>query len=139
MRGVKKEHLPSKTCRVCGRPFVWRKKWERNWEEVAVCSEACRRGKPGTGAGPGEGGIEAVLLKLAAQRGSSKSFCPSEAARALAPPGFAGDEAWRSLMPRVRAAGAALVRRNLLRCTQGGRPVDPEIAPGPIRFQLPDA
>ncbi|MFM8738693.1 MAG: DUF2256 domain-containing protein, partial [Cytophagales bacterium] len=25
----KKQHLPSKTCAVCGRPFTWRKKWEK--------------------------------------------------------------------------------------------------------------
>lgn len=27
-RGVKKEHLPSKTCEVCKQPFTWRKKCE---------------------------------------------------------------------------------------------------------------
>ncbi|MEY3647080.1 MAG: hypothetical protein RL127_1788 [Bacteroidota bacterium] len=29
MQGVKKQHLPSKTCPVCNRPFAWRKKWEK--------------------------------------------------------------------------------------------------------------
>lgn len=43
MRGVKKQHLPEKTCAVCGRPFVWRKKWERCWDEVRHCSDRCRR------------------------------------------------------------------------------------------------
>jgi hypothetical protein len=42
MRGVKKANLPSKLCLVCGRPFTWRKKWERNWDEVKYCSDACR-------------------------------------------------------------------------------------------------
>lgn len=42
MRGVKKQDLPSKPCVVCGRPFTWRKKWERNWAEVKYCSDACR-------------------------------------------------------------------------------------------------
>ncbi len=46
MRGVKKRDLPSKTCPACGRPFVWRKKWERCWQEVRFCSDACRRGTP---------------------------------------------------------------------------------------------
>lgn len=45
MRGVKKQHLPEKTCVACGRPFAWRKKWERDWAEVKFCSDACRRGK----------------------------------------------------------------------------------------------
>jgi hypothetical protein len=45
MRGVKKQHLPEKICTVCGRPFVWRKKWEKVWDEVRYCSERCRRTK----------------------------------------------------------------------------------------------
>jgi len=40
-RGVKKEHLPSKVCVTCGRPFTWRKKWERCWDEVTTCSKSC--------------------------------------------------------------------------------------------------
>ncbi|KAI2496484.1 hypothetical protein MHU86_18025 [Fragilaria crotonensis] len=40
-RGVKKEHLPSKVCVVCERPFTWRKKWERCWDEVTTCSKSC--------------------------------------------------------------------------------------------------
>eukprot|EP00526_Cylindrotheca_closterium_P019535 CAMPEP_0113636246 /NCGR_PEP_ID=MMETSP0017_2-20120614/18920_1 /TAXON_ID=2856 /ORGANISM="Cylindrotheca closterium" /LENGTH=232 /DNA_ID=CAMNT_0000547113 /DNA_START=311 /DNA_END=1006 /DNA_ORIENTATION=+ /assembly_acc=CAM_ASM_000147 len=40
-RGVKKENLPSKVCVVCGRPFTWRKKWERVWDEVTTCSKSC--------------------------------------------------------------------------------------------------
>ncbi|MFQ3567362.1 MAG: DUF2256 domain-containing protein [Aggregatilineales bacterium] len=43
MRGVKKAHLPTKICPVCGRPFIWRKKWERHWDEVKYCSNACRQ------------------------------------------------------------------------------------------------
>lgn len=43
MRGVKKEHLPRKTCPVCGRPFTWRKKWAKVWDKVKYCSDACRR------------------------------------------------------------------------------------------------
>ncbi len=48
MKGVKKQHLPEKTCVACGRPFAWRKKWERDWEQVRFCSDACRRNKPVT-------------------------------------------------------------------------------------------
>jgi hypothetical protein len=42
MKGVKKQHLPSKICIVCERPFSWRKKWEKVWEEVKYCSDRCR-------------------------------------------------------------------------------------------------
>jgi hypothetical protein len=43
---IKKENLPQKTCIVCGRPFTWRKKWEKVWVEVKYCSDACRKNKP---------------------------------------------------------------------------------------------
>ncbi|WP_084422279.1 DUF2256 domain-containing protein [Rubripirellula obstinata] len=33
----------SKICVVCQRPFQWRKKWQRCWDEVKYCSERCRR------------------------------------------------------------------------------------------------
>ena len=42
---IKKENLPEKVCIVCGRPFTWRKKWEKVWAEVKYCSDACRKKK----------------------------------------------------------------------------------------------
>ncbi len=39
---VKKSALPTKTCRTCGRPFTWRKKWAAVWAEVLYCSDRCR-------------------------------------------------------------------------------------------------
>ncbi|MDG1503129.1 MAG: DUF2256 domain-containing protein [Flavicella sp.] len=42
---MKKQHLPSKICIVCERPFAWRKKWALNWQEVKYCSERCKRNK----------------------------------------------------------------------------------------------
>ncbi|MBP6055586.1 MAG: DUF2256 domain-containing protein [Cytophagaceae bacterium] len=45
MQGVKKQHLPSKICPVCNRPFAWRKKWEKNWDQIIYCGEKCRRSK----------------------------------------------------------------------------------------------
>jgi len=44
-RGVKKSDLPTKVCATCGRPFTWRKKWERVWDEVRYCSDRCRDGR----------------------------------------------------------------------------------------------
>lgn len=40
-----KSYLPSKDCVTCGRPFSWRKKWERNWDAVKYCSDRCRQNK----------------------------------------------------------------------------------------------
>ena len=41
----KKSDLPSKLCVVCARPFVWRKKWAKVWDEVRYCSDRCRDGR----------------------------------------------------------------------------------------------
>ncbi|MBW3467322.1 DUF2256 domain-containing protein [Arthrospiribacter ruber] len=38
---MKKQHLPTKICPVCNRSFMWRKKWEKNWEMVKYCSKKC--------------------------------------------------------------------------------------------------
>jgi hypothetical protein len=72
--------------------------------------------------------IREALLTLARQRGQG-SFCPSDAARALAP-------VWRPLMAPIRAAAGALCDEGLLRATQRGAPVDPRSARGPIRLRL---
>ncbi len=52
MRGVHKRDLPEKTCAVCVRPFVWRKKWARDWEHVRYGSDACRRRRQSVPAAP---------------------------------------------------------------------------------------
>ncbi|WP_339610812.1 DUF2256 domain-containing protein [uncultured Planktosalinus sp.] len=44
----KKPHLPIKVCVICKLPFSWRKKWEKNWENVKFCSDKCKRSKKTT-------------------------------------------------------------------------------------------
>lgn len=49
----KKTNLPEKVCIQCKKPFTWRKKWEKVWNEVKYCSDRCRhesRKKPDTNA-----------------------------------------------------------------------------------------
>jgi hypothetical protein len=41
----KKADLPTKVCAACGRPFAWRRKWAKVWDEVRYCSERCRRAR----------------------------------------------------------------------------------------------
>lgn len=72
--------------------------------------------------------IAEQLWALALARGPDKSFCPSEAARALA-------QDWRPLMPRVRAVAATLP----LLATQNGVAVNPVQARGPIRLRINQA
>ncbi|MEC8099179.1 MAG: DUF2256 domain-containing protein [Pseudomonadota bacterium] len=44
----KKSELLQKDCRACGRPFVWRKKWARDWDNVLYCSQRCKMAQKGT-------------------------------------------------------------------------------------------
>ncbi|MBA2622937.1 MAG: DUF3253 domain-containing protein [Chthoniobacterales bacterium] len=70
--------------------------------------------------------ITEVLLRLAMER-SEKTFCPSEAARALS-------INWRPLMPAILREAQRLVDAGQLRCSQGGKDVSPLSARGPIRL-----
>ena len=74
---------------------------------------------------PSDAQIADALMDLAHRRSGGKTFCPSEVARLLT-------DDWRPLMPRIRALTATLP----LRATQGGTPVDPVTAKGPIRIGL---
>ncbi|MFZ9877183.1 MAG: DUF2256 domain-containing protein [Chitinophagaceae bacterium] len=42
---IAKENLPQKICKTCLRPFTWRKKWEKVWNDVLYCSDKCRMSK----------------------------------------------------------------------------------------------
>lgn len=44
---ISKSNLPEKICVVCNRPFTWRKKWERCWDEVTCCSKSCNAKRRG--------------------------------------------------------------------------------------------
>ena len=44
MKGFKKK-LDIKVCISCGRPFQWRKKWEKDWQKVKYCSNKCKKNK----------------------------------------------------------------------------------------------
>ena len=44
-RMVRKGDLPTKVCEACAKPFAWRKKWARDWEQVRYCSDRCRSAK----------------------------------------------------------------------------------------------
>jgi hypothetical protein len=115
----------SRTCAGCGRTITWRKKWERDWQEVRWCSDACRR----AGVSPTDSALEQSVLELLAARDGGATICPSEAARAV------GGEDWRPLMEPARAAARRLVADGEVEVVQGGRVVDPSTAKGPIRIR----
>jgi hypothetical protein len=106
----------------------WRKAWAKNWDAVKFCSEACRRQR----LGEQDLALEGAILELLAGRARGASICPSEAARSL----FSDEARWRPLMEPARQAARRLVARGAVEITQGGRPVDPSTAKGPIRVRL---
>ncbi|MBY5920288.1 DUF2256 domain-containing protein [Ferrimonas balearica] len=38
-----------KVCPVCHRPFQWRRRWARCWDDVRYCSRRCRRHRTSEG------------------------------------------------------------------------------------------
>lgn len=71
-----------------------------------------------------------ALADLAATRGTDATFCPSEAARALA-------RDWRPLMPLVREVAAEMQAAGDLAAFKSGAPVDLAAARGPVRLGAP--
>ncbi len=127
--------LPTKDCAVCGRTITWRKKWERDWDQVRCCSDACRR-RARSSAGRGvDAALDEATVRLLEARPASSSICPSEAARAAATELGMEGEGWRELMEPARAAARRLVATGEAEITQGGRVVDPSTARGPIRVR----
>lgn len=121
-------------CATCGRTIEWRKKWERDWDNVKFCSDACRKHKPGAR----DAALEAAILRLLHERGAGKTICPSEAARTVAGDGkLSGDRVtWEPLMEPARAAARRLVAAGSIVITQGGHTVDASTAKGAIRLRL---
>ena len=119
-----------KLCKRCGRAFSWRKKWERDWDAVKYCSDACRGEKPVET----DAQLEAAILELLAERGRDKTICPSEAAKLVG--GKDSRHDWESLMEPARAAARRLVSAGRIVITQKGSVVDPSTAKGPIRLRL---
>lgn len=78
--------------------------------------------------------LEQSILDLLDQRAPGATICPSEAARAVAAASEDGTP-WRELMDLARAAARRLADEGVIEVTQGGQPVDPAAARGPIRLR----
>ena len=118
-------HPAAKTCVACGRRIEWRKKWERDWENVRYCSKGCRK----RGVSEVDADLESAITDLLAARGQGTTICPSEAAKQV------GGDDWRDLMEPARRAARRLVDAGEVQITQAGHVVDPSTAKGPIRIR----
>jgi hypothetical protein len=79
--------------------------------------------------------IEETLLALAAERGPDKTFCPSEAARAIGGP---HPDGWGPLMQPVRRVAVRLALDGRLQILRKGKPVDPLDFKGVYRLAARD-
>ena len=77
---------------------------------------------------------ESVILRLCAERGPTRSICPSEAARLLA-----SETEWRTCLPAVRAAAVGLAHAGRIDILRKGRRIAPEDMRGVIRLRLPES
>ncbi len=118
-------HEP-RTCRSCGRRIEWRKKWERNWESVAYCSDSCRARK----VRPIDTALEDWLLARLDDAPRGATVDPADAATALATDGG-------NLGEPARSAARRLVHRGLAEMVQRGAVVDPSTAKGPVALRRP--
>lgn len=109
-----------KYCRSCGRRMEWRKKWERNWDSVLYCSDACRARK----IRPIDEALEDRLLTRLRSLPGGQVADPADAARDL------GDACL--LQEPARSAARRLVNRGLAEMVQCGAVVDPSTAKGPV-------
>ncbi len=119
--------LPEKTCASCGRRIEWRKKWEKSWDEVRYCSDACRARK----VRPVDRDLEEAIRDLLGR--TTGTICPSQAAKKVG--GTDSEDAWRELMEPARRAARRMVAEGEVEITQQGKVVDPSTAKGPIRIR----
>ena len=125
---------PSKDCAACGRTITWRKAWERDWESVRYCSDACRRRARSAPAREVDAALDAALVALLDASGPTGSVHVDDLARAVA--GGRGEDAGALAEP-ARAAARRLVAAGGARLVQGGAEVDPSTARGPFRVRRP--
>ena len=114
-----------KSCRSCGRRIEWRKKWERNWDAISYCSDACRSRK----IRPIDRELEQWLLDRLQGAPRGRGVDPADAVLAL-DPGNASN-----LREPARNAARRLVDRGVAEMVQRGVVVDPSSAKGDVTLR----
>lgn len=98
-----------KSCVSCGRRITWRKKWEKSWDDVRYCSQACRR----RGVTATDRALEDAITQSLGTS-STATVDPTEDSRRAA--------------RRLVATGEFVL-------VQGSKVVDPSTAKGPIAIR----
>ena len=111
---------PDKTCARCGRRFSWRKKWERDWDDVLYCSASCRRQKVGASDRAREERIMSALEAMTSNQLPLHDLAADT------------DE-----VEPLRQAARRLAVEGRILILQKGRPVEPRDIHGPVDVALP--
>lgn len=111
----------TKICTSCGRTIEYRKKWERNWDQIKYCSDECRRNKQ-------KFDYSGKIMELLDHRDPSATICPSEVLQEH-------EKSNKELMEKVRRSARLLAHEGKIIITQKGKRVDPEDFRGPIRLK----
>lgn len=111
-----------KICASCGRSIEYRKKWQKNWNEIKYCSDECRRNK-------NRYDFRQAILNLLHERGINKTICPSE----LLPLDQKQD---KIILEHVRRSARLLANDSKIEIIQAGKVVDPTSFRGPILLRL---
>lgn len=77
------------------------------------------------------GQIRETLLALVQARGTGKTICPSEVARAL------DSEDWQRHLKPIRREAQLLARDGQIAIYRKGKQIDPDLMKGVIRLGLP--
>ncbi|QHN05057.1 DUF3253 domain-containing protein [Granulicella sp. WH15] len=119
-----------KLCKTCGRFFVWRKSWERDWDVIKYCSDACRGYQPGEA----DAALEAAILELLQESGRDKTISSNDAAKLVGGKDTRRD--WEGLLEPARAAARRLATQGSIVLVQHGAVVSVSKAKGPVRLKL---
>lgn len=114
--------MDQKICESCGRTMEFRKKWEKNWENIKYCSDECRKNK-------NRFDYKKKITELVIARGRQASICPSE----VLPTEHKQDSVY---MEHVRRSARLLAHEGVIEILQHGKPVDPDSFKGPIRLRI---
>ncbi len=119
---------PTKICQQCGRSFEFRKKWEKNWDEVKYCIDRCRQSSKGQGK-KRISDYKSQIIVLLESRAHSSTIRPSDILDTV-------DKQNKEKLEEVRQAARLLADENKIEISQSGQVVDPRFFLGPIRLKL---
>lgn len=78
--------------------------------------------------------IEETITQLITQRGTDKTICPSEVARAIA---GKNEKEWRLLMKPIRMVAVHMAKQGKLSIMRKGKHVNPDDFKGIYRLGIP--